>query len=380
MGPGKDYYAELEVSATASFEEVRAAYRRLARAHHPDVNPSAQAAERMRRINEAWEVLRDPVRRAEYDRTRPAGAARAFAGSRAGRGGTATGQGRPRARPTGSARPASRPRPAEPPPQDRPPEPGAGPRIDGSVDWYAFLGVPPGASREAIRKAIASLADELLGGDVSGERLTRQRQRLREAWAILSDSRWRAAYDRARAEHLAAEGANAGGPAARDDGRRMPAGYRTGPVAVGGLVLEAGAKLAGADLRGADLRGLDLAGADLSGAQLQGANLEAASLRRTNLRGARLDGANLRWADLSHAACEGASFRQADLGESALAGTVFTRASLAGAVLEGAVGPGVNFEYADLARADFTGALITPALIERGKLAGTVLPDGSVRG
>jgi curved DNA-binding protein CbpA len=380
MGPGKDYYAELEVSATASFEEVRAAYRRLARAHHPDVNPSAQAAERMRRINEAWEVLRDPVRRAEYDRTRPAGAARAFAGSRAGRGGTATGQGRPRARPTGSARPASRPRPAEPPPQDRPPEPGAGPRIDGSVDWYAFLGVPPGASREAIRKAIASLADELLGSGVSGERLTRQRQRLREAWAILSDARLRAAYDRARAEHLAAEGANAGGPAARDDGRRMPAGYRTGPVAVGGLVLEAGAKLAGADLRGADLRGLDLAGADLSGAQLQGANLEAASLRRANLRGARLDGANLRWADLSHAACEGASFRQADLGESALAGTVFTRASLAGAVLEGAVGPGVNFEYADLARADFTGALITPALIERGKLAGTVLPDGSVRG
>jgi regulator of RNase E activity RraA len=153
-----------------------------------------------------------------------------------------------------------------------------------------------------------------------------------------------------------------------------------GPVAVGGLVLEAGAKLAGADLRGADLRGLDLAGADLSGAQLQGANLEAASLRRANLRGARLDGANLRWADLSHAACEGASFRQADLSEAALAGTAFTRANLAGAMLEGAVGPGVNFEYADLARADFTGALITPALIERGKLAGTVLPDGSVRG
>jgi len=382
VGPARDYYAELEIAASASFEEVRAAYRRLARAHHPDVNPSEEAAQRMRRINEAWEVLRDPARRAEYDRSRPAGAGRAFAGARAGQ--ASAGSGRPRARPGAASRPAQRPRPAEPPPQDRRPgEPAATPRIDGAFDWYGFLGVPEGASREAIRRAIADLADELLGNGISGERLTRQRQRLREAWTILGDERLRAAYDRARAEHLRHQAGPA--PASEDGqgpaaGGRVPAGYRSGPLTVGGVVLGAGASAPGADLRGADLRGLDLAGCDLRGAQLQGANLEAASLRRARLDGARLDGANLRWADLSHAHCEGASLRQADLGEAALASTRFVRANLAGAVLEGAVGPGVNFEFADLSRADFTGALMTPSLIARGKLAGTVFPDGSVRG
>ncbi len=388
MAERRDYYAELEVEASAPFEEVRAAYRRLARAHHPDVNPSAEAAERMRRINEAWEVLRDPARRAEYDRSRPAGAARAFAGARGGRpgpgGASAQGTSRPRARPSGAARQAPRPRPAEPPPQDGAPGGASTPRIDGTVDWYAFLGVAPGASREAIRRAIADLADELLGNGVSGERLTKQRQRLREAWAILGDERLRAAYDRARAEHLRTAGGQRGGDgtaADRDgEGRRVPAGWREGPVSFGGLAVEAGADLRGADLRGAALRGLDLAGCDLQGADLRGADLEACSLRRVNLEGARLDGANLRWADLSHARCSGASFRQADLGEAALAGTVFARADLAGATLAGSVGPGVNFEFANLARADFSGALVTPALIARGRLESTVFPDGSVRG
>ncbi|WBL36971.1 DnaJ domain-containing protein [Tepidiforma flava] len=386
MAQRRDYYAELEVAATASFEEVRAAYRRLARAHHPDVNPSEEAAERMRRINEAWEVLRDPARRAEYDRSRPAGAARAFAGARGTRPGPAgaAGQGtaRPRARPSGAARQAPRPRPAEPPPQDGPPGGAGGPRIDGAVDWYGFLGVPAGASREAVRQAIADLAEELLGSGVSGERVTKQRQRLREAWAILGDERLRAAYDRAREEHLrmtGAAGPGTGASPARENGR-VPAGWRQGPVAVGGLTVEAGADLRGADLRGADLRGLDLAGCDLRGAALTGANLEACSLRRANLGGARLDGALLRWADLSHARCEGASLRQADLGQAALAGTLFARADLSGATIAGAVGPGVNFEFANLARADFSGALVTPSLIARGRLESTVFPDGSVRG
>jgi curved DNA-binding protein CbpA len=378
VAQGKDYYAELEIGATSSFEEVRAAYRRLARAHHPDVNPTDEAAARMRRINEAWEVLRDRDRRAAYDRASP----RPFAGAQSGR---PAGTRAARARPSGATRQAPRPRPAEPPPQERPPgQRTTPPRIDGSFDWYEFLGVPPGASREAIRRAIADLADELMGNGVTGERLTQQRQRLRDAWAILGDERLRGAYDRAREEHAAAgrEGAAGGAGEAGQaaSAGRMPAGYRVGPVTVAGRVLEAGAQLSGVDLRGADLRGLDLAGCDLRGAQLQGANLEAASLRRANVAGARFDGANLRWADLSHARCEDASFRQADLGESALAAAVFLRANLAGATLGGAVGPGVNFEFADLARADFTGALITPSLIARGRLAGTVFPDGSVRG
>ncbi len=375
----QDYYAVLGVSRSASFEEVRAAYRRLARQHHPDVNPSAEAAERMRRINEAWEVLRDADRRAAYDRTLPRSAAHAFSPPRA----AAAGAGRSaRARPSGAARQGTRPRPAEPPPQHtgpggRPEEP----RIDGSFDWYGFLGVEPGASREAIRQAIAALAEELLGGGVSGERLTRQRQRLREAWAILGDARLRAAYDRARAAHAGvAEGQGDGNGAAPDPPARMPAGYRAGPVRVRGVVVDAGMDLRGADLRGADLRGLDLAGCDLREAQLQGADLEAASLRLANLGGARLDGANLRWADLSHARMEGASLRQADLSEAALAGAKLARANLAGATLAAAVGPGIDLDFAELARADFSGALITPALIARGRLEDTVFPDGSVRG
>ncbi|WP_322794968.1 pentapeptide repeat-containing protein, partial [Tepidiforma sp.] len=263
-----------------------------------------------------------------------------------------------------------------PPPRD----PAATPRIDPAIDWYRILGVDPLASREAIRDAIRTLADELFASKPSAEKLTRERQRLRDAWAILGDPKLRAAYDAARA--AARDGAappGDTGPAFDPRPGHMPAGSRQGPVTVNGHVLEAGRSLAGADLRGADLRGLDLAGCDLSGARLQGADLEAASLRRARLEGADLSGASLRWADLSHAAAEGAILRQADLSHAALAGAVLRRASLAGATLAGAVGPGIDLDYADLARADFTGALITPRLIARGRLEGTVFPDGSIR-
>jgi hypothetical protein len=69
-----DYYAILDVPATASRDEIRVAYRRLARRYHPDVNPSHEddrlANEFMRRLNEAYEVLNDPRQRALYDRQR----------------------------------------------------------------------------------------------------------------------------------------------------------------------------------------------------------------------------------------------------------------------------------------------------------------------
>ena len=63
----KDYYQTLGVSRTASEKEIKSAYRKLARQFHPDVNQDPKATERFKRINEAYEVLSDPVKRQKYD-------------------------------------------------------------------------------------------------------------------------------------------------------------------------------------------------------------------------------------------------------------------------------------------------------------------------
>ena len=66
----RDYYEILQISPEAEKEVIEAAYRRLARKYHPDVNSDPHAPARMRQLNEAFEVLSDPIRRAEYDSTR----------------------------------------------------------------------------------------------------------------------------------------------------------------------------------------------------------------------------------------------------------------------------------------------------------------------
>jgi len=65
----KDYYKILGVDRKAGDEEIRKAYRKLAKQYHPDYNPdNKQAEERFKEINEAYEVLSDPKKRSYYDR------------------------------------------------------------------------------------------------------------------------------------------------------------------------------------------------------------------------------------------------------------------------------------------------------------------------
>lgn len=71
-----DPYAVLGVPRDASALQVARAHRRLAKRHHPDLHEGAEgasaAADRMRRVNEAWAILSNPIRRGEYDRAHPA--------------------------------------------------------------------------------------------------------------------------------------------------------------------------------------------------------------------------------------------------------------------------------------------------------------------
>lgn len=365
--PEPDHYTILGVVRTASVLEVRAAYRKLAREHHPDANPGAQAEIRMRQINLAWETLRDTERRTTYDRTLPSAR-------------------RPVARPMRAQRPPAPPRARPQKDPFRTEDSPRGPTPaeveytgDPAINWYREIGVREDAPRQEILKVLSRLAGTINGADISATEFARRRNQMKEAWVVLGDQHMRAAYDRARKQARQSP-ARQEPPAEPAPAAAPPPGYRLGPVVINGLSIDKGAALAGADLRGADLRGLDLAGIDLRNAKLQGADLEAASLRKARLSGADLSGANLRFADLSNADASAAAIRQADLQGAALHATNFFRANLGGANLANAIGPGINLDFAELARTDFTAAKITPQLIERGKLSATVMPNGEIAG
>lgn len=66
----KDYYKILGVAETADAKAIKAAYRKLARQYHPDMNSAPGAEEKFKEAAEAYEVLKDPQRRAEFDELR----------------------------------------------------------------------------------------------------------------------------------------------------------------------------------------------------------------------------------------------------------------------------------------------------------------------
>ena len=104
MAQTKDFYAVLGVSATASQDEIKKQYRKLAKRYHPDANASdPKAAERFKEVSEAYTVLGDAEKRKQYDEMRRLGAFGGFGG------GSPFGAGQPGA---SSARRGGRPGPA----------------------------------------------------------------------------------------------------------------------------------------------------------------------------------------------------------------------------------------------------------------------------
>lgn len=156
-----DWYAILEIPREATAAQVKAAHRRLARALHPDVDPSPGAHERMSLVNQARDVLLDPARRAAFDASRPYT--------------------------------RREPRPYTPaPPEAR--------------DWYEFLGVDPAADSSAIVVALRRKREWIRAQHFSDEDYTKQALAWREASETLTNPRSREAYDRARRRAFAPGG------------------------------------------------------------------------------------------------------------------------------------------------------------------------------
>ena len=80
MAEERDYYEILGVSRDVTDAELKSAFRQLVRKYHPDVNKEPGAEERFKEINEAYQVLSDPDKRAAYDRYGKAGVSGTGAG------------------------------------------------------------------------------------------------------------------------------------------------------------------------------------------------------------------------------------------------------------------------------------------------------------
>lgn len=189
MMSDQDYYAVLQVSPEAGQEEVEAAYRRLASEYHPDTAGEPGAGERMAELNEAFEVLGDPAKRAAYDRD--------------------TGH-----RPDRKLYAASAPQ--------------------SLADYYAVLGVSPDATREEIAAAYEHLARVYQPDVNSDPEDPAKMQELNEAFDTLDDPQRRVEYDRTLAlmRPEVAPPPAAGAEAAPAD-TVTPAAAETAPAAAG---------------------------------------------------------------------------------------------------------------------------------------------------
>src|SRR6185369_1895001 len=93
MAQTKDFYSVLGVSSSASQDEIKKAYRKLAKKYHPDANANdAKAAEKFKEISEANNVLSDVAKRKQYDDMRRLGAFGGFGGSGSARSSARPGQ------------------------------------------------------------------------------------------------------------------------------------------------------------------------------------------------------------------------------------------------------------------------------------------------
>ncbi|MCC6381211.1 MAG: DnaJ domain-containing protein [Dehalococcoidia bacterium] len=170
----KDYFAVLDVPATAKAEEIKAAYRRLSREHHPDRSTAPDANARMAELNEAYAVLSDPARRARLRDE----AVRAE---------------RQRSRNGGLRREPPRPAPRPP---ERPPAEGRGaPQSARLPDWYAFLGVYDTASGAEILTALRRLRAEIEAANYAESDASLLDRQLREAADTLLTPIHRRVYD-----------------------------------------------------------------------------------------------------------------------------------------------------------------------------------------
>ncbi len=148
----RDYYEVLQVSREADQEVIGAAYKKLAQKYHPDVSDVADADERMRELNEAFETLNDPVRRAEYDDLL----------------------------------------------QTSPSSDASIERYGDLPDYYAVLGVPPGSGRRTIAEAYDRLSRELQPDENAPPGDPERMRQVDEAFDFLDNAQRREEYDRSR--------------------------------------------------------------------------------------------------------------------------------------------------------------------------------------